>query len=66
VGSPISFSNPCKFPAFLSCLISSPASEEELSTGKLAQAILKRNCEIHKPYETQEEGRPKCGYFNPS
>jgi hypothetical protein len=21
---------------------------------------------IHKAHETQEEGRPKCGYFNPS
>jgi hypothetical protein len=20
---------------------------------------------IHKPHETQEEGRPKCGYFDP-
>jgi hypothetical protein len=21
---------------------------------------------IHKPHETKEEGRPKCGYFHPS
>ena len=21
---------------------------------------------IHKPHEIQEEGRPKCGYFDPS
>jgi hypothetical protein len=21
---------------------------------------------IHRPYEAQEEGRPKCGYFSPS
>jgi hypothetical protein len=21
---------------------------------------------IHKPHETQEEGKPKCGYFDPS
>jgi hypothetical protein len=21
---------------------------------------------IHKPHETQEEGRPKCGYFDTS
>ena len=21
---------------------------------------------IHKPHETQEEGRPKCGHFDPS
>jgi hypothetical protein len=21
---------------------------------------------IHRPHEAQEEGRPKCGYFNPS
>jgi hypothetical protein len=21
---------------------------------------------VHKPHETQEEGRPKCGHFGPS
>ena len=21
---------------------------------------------IHRPYEAQEEGRPKCGHFDPS
>jgi hypothetical protein len=21
---------------------------------------------VHRPHEAQEEGKPKCGYFNPS